>query len=153
MTENQLLNQNQINDIMRIARRDHISPAIDNKIKEIKETEEYKTLLENVKSSKEGKEALKVLDLVNKIKDITKAEFYIDVDNMIAVIDSNSTIDTIFEKYIFNLLNIREIYSIVGDITDDIETRLQLVDVASFEELIEKEVIPYINVDKYLYKK
>jgi hypothetical protein len=168
----QLLNNNQIDGILEIIKRDIVCPQINSKIEEVLNSDEFKKLVEDISNREENLESinrieseheknLKLKVLFDQIKEVDPNIFNDGYDFPMIVTASTEYINT-NRKFDLEHLNdriqrtakyeikINDSYSIIRNIMSDLTARLQLMTVSDFDTII-KEITQYINIDKYLY--
>jgi hypothetical protein len=183
MTEIQLLNNSQIENILDIIKRDYINPQLEAKREEILVSDNYMKVHEEIVTSKEYKEELidlqkeyktnlEVASLYRKLKDIdtkyTRLEdswggtggelvnWLVNATDELILDVYNEELDSLKQrtqqKALIALdINISD-WSIRDDIKLDLRTRLQLIAVTDLDSII-TAMIPFIQIDKYLYTK
>lgn len=178
MSNQELLNFDQINSIISIINRDYVAPQIEAKIEEIENSEEYKKLVEEIRNSDEFKESivnrtrlnnekLLFLSLYKQIKELNKDYTIVDCDDcgdeVIHSWDTEDSIKEDIQKNITSLentisskvldkLKVNSDYSITREIDKDLTARLQLTTVDNLDTII-NSMLQYIDIDKYLYTK
>jgi len=131
----QFLTKDQINGLLIILEKDYILPKINDKLNIIKESDKYKTNYNIIEDT------FKKCDNLYKKLDELKINIYHSFSITEKAI-SDKTIES---------LGIRDVYNIKNRILDDLKSRLQLIIPSDFDSII-KNIIKYIDVDKYLYK-
>jgi hypothetical protein len=164
----QLLNNDQIQGIWYIIKRDYVYPLVDKKIEELKtqedyikiyndivETEEYKAEVSNIENK--YKSNLRALVLINELRLIDHSLFADRFDNW-----SIKDIEGVYKESLSSLkiekendalyqLNIHNIYSIYNNIETDIRAVLSLTSISDIDTIIENTV-KHIDINKHLYK-
>jgi hypothetical protein len=167
----QLLNDNQIDDILRIIKRDILFPEIKIKIDEVLNSDKFKELIDTISNRQEN------LDKINEIESEYDTNLKLKVlFDQIREVDSNvleyydlpsvarDTVEQIGDYKKLSLedlkrdikrdaiyeIKLNDYYSIVDNISLDLRTRLQLTTVSDFQTIID-EMVKYIDINKYLY--
>ena len=176
MTDNkiQFLTDKQIEGILSIVRTEYVQPKVKAKLNEIENSDEFKTVYEKVKNSEEVQKEyadaittkeneFKLLTLLEQIKLINEKYTIAIEDNdygdcskldlcSIEGIYNNEVfcIESRIESKVYCILKIYSYdYYIMGQIIEDLKTRLQLTSPADLGTIIDN-IIPFINVDKYI---
>jgi hypothetical protein len=175
--ELQFLTNDQISGLMDILGKD-VQSIVNDKLKSIKETDNYKTLFETTKSTEKYQKKLKELeedknnllntiDLLNQLNSIS-GNFDIEYNgkqisiyykNKITTDNINKeyeeeleSINNCIEKDVFYTLKINSSYTICSKIEIELKARLQLLVADNFDTII-NNMKQYINVEDNLYIK
>jgi hypothetical protein len=164
----------QIKGILNIIEKDYIDPAIKTKRKEILASEEFAKLSAEYLASDEFKERLLVAETGYK-NDLELRKCYLKIqkiggeliqdewgdvpwqlnvteESIKNVYDTNVKDINRIDWYILNKLNVQHSdWDIRDNIKQDISARLALLQAGDFDTII-TAMLPYVNVDKYIYK-
>ena len=168
MTNTTYLTELQIDGLLTVLEKDYIRPAIEAKYNEIKESEEYKTISNRIKSSEEFlkrlenaeiqyKKNIEIFNLYEKLKELGET-FTDDWDSSWL---SSTTLEEIESNYKSNIDSINNIntrilkemginscdWDVNNDIKQDIIAFLRLTTATNYDETI-AEAIKHIDVDK-----
>ena len=130
----QLLNDEQIELILEVVKRDYIEPAIAKKRIDIENSDEYLAVKAKVKAVLDAIKAVAISDPTIKGVEGDYSDWKL----------RRLTYDNMSTKYQVND------YSIHSNIGTDIRTTLLLTPIDSVDNIIKNIVLPLINVDKYI---
>jgi hypothetical protein len=172
MTDNkiQFLTDDQIYGILNIVRSEYVQPKVETRLQEIENSEEFKVVYEKTKNSEEVQKEyadvlttkennLKLSTLLEQIKLINKDYIIALYDDYYTIelssidgmyVKEISCIESRIKSKVYKTLKLYSYdYYITTNIIEDLKTRLKLTSPADLGTIIDN-IIPFINVDKYI---
>jgi len=177
MEQKQFLTNEQINAILNVIMRDSVNQQVDDAIKAVVDSEEFKTKLEEIKNSKENLEEVSTENTryQNNIKAFELFQQLKAIDTTLVTTDTewgdkndihwlvSTTLEDIQKNHEAHLdytnsnfiartktaLDLNSPWTIRDQVREDLKARLLLITPSDYDAVV-TDIVKYININKYL---